>query len=297
MALTKRDTTTLTDSSPQPAEREESGSDGSFWFEDGNIILINAQRAGFRVHLDVLSMNADFFRDTSGMTLLQERGTEYYLLRVTDSTKDLMHFFHALYTRAYFYPGKPTHYDALESMLRLANKYSAHQLRADIVKHLTMIYPSKLAALEEHKDLRVPDHYSHSVRAIAMSREHDIPIILPAAFYFASTIPPAQLIDLHLKRDDVAVILSGKDKIAEDAFKIAWSWLFISSSGSRCSSVVQCQRRRLDVIQKLARSPGDAHRLFLNSIPHQYWQGEDKENGSESEDEVVGICNRCLREW
>lgn len=130
-----------------------------------------------------------------------------------------------------------------------------------------------------------------------MSQEHDVPIILPAAFYFASTIPPAQLIDLHLERDDVAVILSGRDKIAEDAFKIAWSSLFISSSGSRCSSVVQCQRRRLDVIQKLARSPGDAHRLFLNTMPHQYWQEEDKENGSESEDEVDWICKKCLREW
>ncbi|KAK0430752.1 hypothetical protein EV421DRAFT_1424807 [Armillaria borealis] len=130
-----------------------------------------------------------------------------------------------------------------------------------------------------------------------MSREHDIPIILPAAFYFVSTISPAQSIDLHLKRDDVAVILSGRDKIAEDAFKIAWSWLFISSSGSRCSSVIQCQRRRLDVVQKLARSPGDSHRLFLNTMPHQYLQEEDKENGSESEDEVDWICNKCPREW
>lgn len=243
--------------------------------------------------------------------MLQERGTEFYLLSdrldqgpdaflpcsvyTCASTIDLLSVCFYLQDLkfalfSYFYPGKPTHYDVLESMLRLAKKYLAHQLRADIVKHLTMIYPSKLAALEEHKDLRVPDHYSHSVRAIAMSQEHDVPIILLAAFYFASTIPPAQLIDLHLERDDVAVILSGRDKIAEDAFKIAWSSLFISSSGSRCSSVVQCQRRRLDVIQKLARSPGDAHRLFLNTMPHRYWQEEDKENGSESEDEVDWIC-------
>ncbi|KAK0185651.1 hypothetical protein F5146DRAFT_186184 [Armillaria mellea] len=158
-------------------------------------------------------------------------------------------------------------------MLRLAKKYLAHQLRADIVKHLTMIYPSKLAALEEHKDLS-----PHSARAIAVSQEYDIPIILSEAFYFALTIPPAQLIDLPLKRDNVAAILSDRDKIAEDAFKIAWSWLFISPSGSRCSGVAECQRKRLDVMQKLARSPGE-------------------ENGSESEDEVDWSCYRCLREW
>ncbi len=113
--------------------------------------------------------------------MLQERGTEFYLLSdrfdqgpdaflpcsvyTCASTIDLLSVCFYLQDLkfalfSYFYPGKPTHYDVLESMLRLAKKYLAHQLRADIVKHLTMIYPSKLAALEEHKDLRVLDHYS-----------------------------------------------------------------------------------------------------------------------------------------
>ncbi len=42
---------------------------------------------------------------------------------------------------SYFYTGKPTHYDALDSMLRMSTKYLAQKLRSDLIKHLIMIYP------------------------------------------------------------------------------------------------------------------------------------------------------------
>lgn len=95
---------------PRPAKRQRTSEndpdapsyekDTSFWFEDGNIVLVSAQGTGFRVHLGILSLNAEFFRDMSGLALPDRGEGGFTLLHVTDSTRDLSHFLHAFYTRA-----------------------------------------------------------------------------------------------------------------------------------------------------------------------------------------------------
>ncbi len=96
------------DPSSRPAKRQKTSSDepstssferdASFWFEDGSIILISNQRTGFRVHLGVLSLNAEFFRDMSGLGVPDAKGDT--MIDLEDSTQDLTHFLHALYTRS-----------------------------------------------------------------------------------------------------------------------------------------------------------------------------------------------------
>ncbi|KAK0430746.1 hypothetical protein EV421DRAFT_2041652 [Armillaria borealis] len=164
------------DPSSRPAKRQKTSSDesstssferdASFWFEDGSIILISNQRTGFCVHLGVLSLNAEFFRDMSGLAVPDAKGDT--MIDLEDSTQDLTHFLHALYTRSYFCAGTPTSYDTLESLLRMSTKYLAQLLRSDVITHLAMIYPPELADLGKHTDLILPCSDLHSLRAIEM---------------------------------------------------------------------------------------------------------------------------------
>lgn len=82
---------------PSPSTHRK---DATFWFEDGNVVLVSNQRTEFRVHLGVLSFNADFFRDMAGLAVPDKEERGYTTIEVADSTQDLTHFLHALYTRS-----------------------------------------------------------------------------------------------------------------------------------------------------------------------------------------------------
>ncbi|KAK0222207.1 hypothetical protein IW262DRAFT_1460509 [Armillaria fumosa] len=294
--------------SSHPAKRQKTSSDepstslfekdASFWFEDGSIILISNQRTGFRVHLSVLSLNAEFFRDMSGLAVPDAKGDA--MIDLGDSTQDFTHFLHALYTRSYFCVGTPISYDTLESLLRMSTKYLAQQLRSDVIKHLSMIYPSELAYLEKHADLILPSSNSHSLRAIAMARECDVPIILPAAYYYASTLPTTELIT-NVKPDILAVILADRENIVVAAYNVAWSWLYQECRGSIMRlNVKRCYRKRLGVIKEIAKSPGTVHCLLLDAMPHDgEWERDDDSFAYYSDDSAdeESFCRPCFLAW
>ncbi|KAK0449529.1 hypothetical protein EV421DRAFT_1425229 [Armillaria borealis] len=286
-------------SSDEPSNTSSFERDASFWFEDGSIILISNQRTGFRVHLGVLSLNAEFFRDMSGLAVPDAKGDT--MIDLEDSTQDLTHFLHVLYTRSYFCAGTLTSYDTLESLLRMSTKYLAQQLRSDVIKHLTMIYPSELADLGKHTDLILPCSDLHSLRAIAMGREHNVPIILPAAYYYASTLPTTELV-ANVKPDILAMILAGRENIVVAAYNVAWSWLYLESRGSTmCLHVKRCYRKRLGVIKEIAKSPGTVHCLLLDAMPHD-GEGERDDDvdfsGYYSDDlDEESFCRPCLLDW
>ncbi|KAG7444120.1 uncharacterized protein BT62DRAFT_934292 [Guyanagaster necrorhizus] len=291
------------DSSPRPAKRPKISKkdfpekDGALWLDDGNIVLISAQGVGFRVHLSVLSMNVVGFRDMFGAVDHSDEKEKYTTRTLKDSTQDLRHFLHALYTRTYFYPGKPTHYDTLESMLRMSTKYHAKQLRHELIEHLIMIYPSEMMVLEKYKDLRIPSDDTHSLRAITMARECDVPMILPTAFYWASTISPAQLIRLQpkLKSKDLAEILVGREKIAQAVYKAMWCWLSETRHG--CKGDRKCRARRLSVLRDTNQFQGAPPSFFLNKILPETPDEESSDSESDEEDEEGKFCEHCLQQW
>ncbi|KAK0492220.1 hypothetical protein EDD18DRAFT_1465425 [Armillaria luteobubalina] len=205
---------TLGNASPPSTHKK----DATFWFEDGNIVLISNEGTEFRVHLGVLSFNAEFFRDMSGVALPDEEERGYTTIEAADSTQDLIHFLHALYTR--------------------------------------------------------------SLRAIAMARENDVPMILPAAFYFAPIISPSRLVMLHLKLalDVLATILAGREQITQSAYSVAWSWLFQRLTADMCHDPDMCDQRRLSVVQDMWRSSAPC--LFLREMPHE---SEKRRGESDSE--------------
>ncbi len=97
--------------------------------------------------------------------------------------------------RRYFFPGKDdTPYERLGGLLRMATKYLRHNLRADIIAHISLIYPSKREDIVEAHPL-VPTapagakDWHHSLEAIVIARETDVITLLPSAFYLASLLP------------------------------------------------------------------------------------------------------------
>ncbi|KAK0474104.1 hypothetical protein IW261DRAFT_1610716 [Armillaria novae-zelandiae] len=172
-------------------------------FEDGSIVLINDQRTAFRVHLRVLSLNAEYFRDMSGLAQAVPPDAK------GDTMIDLGGFNDPLSPRFVH----PLVLSAQGSqLLTIPSKpYYAYrpnnQVRSDVIRHLSMVYPSEeLADLEKHTDLILPRSDLHSLRA---GREYDVPIIiLPAAYYYAST---TELIT-NAKPDILAIILAGREK-------------------------------------------------------------------------------------
>ncbi|KAK0474067.1 hypothetical protein IW261DRAFT_583428 [Armillaria novae-zelandiae] len=113
------------------------------------------------------------------------------------------------------------------------------------MQHLSMVYPSEeLADLEKHTDLILPCSELHSLRA---GREYDVPIILlPAAYYYASTLPTTELIT-NAKPNILAIILAGRENVVIAAYNVAWSWLYQECRGSTMCllHVKRCYRKRL----------------------------------------------------
>ncbi|KAK0474046.1 hypothetical protein IW261DRAFT_583037 [Armillaria novae-zelandiae] len=109
-----------------------------------------------------------------------------------------------------------------------------------------MVYPSEeLADLEKHTDLILPRSDLHSLRAIAIGREYDVPILLPAAYYYAST---TELIT-NAKPDILAIILAGpgRENAVVAAYNVAWSWIYQECRRSTMCllHVKRCYRKRL----------------------------------------------------
>ncbi|KAK0487048.1 hypothetical protein IW261DRAFT_587044 [Armillaria novae-zelandiae] len=174
-----------------------------FGFEDGSIVLISDQRTGFRVHLNVLSLNAEYFRDVSG---LAQPGCTRCKRRHDDRFGGFNDSLSARFVHSLLLLRRDPNIPSNPYYACLPNNLA----QQDVVQHLSMVYPSEeLADLEKHSDLILPRSDLHSLRA---GREYDVPIIiLPAAYYDASTLPTTELIT-NAKPDILAIILAGREK-------------------------------------------------------------------------------------
>lgn len=158
------------------------------------------------------------------------------------------------------------------------------------------MYPSNMDDLQKYDHLRIPYSDSHSLRAIAMARENDVPMILPTAFYLTSLIPPSRLVMLHPKPppDVLAAILAGREKITQAAYRTARYWLFQSLDADMCCAPRICEEKRLRVVQDIAWSPSKVPYLFLDDMPHER---EESRGDLDSEYEEKRVCEPCLEAW
>ncbi|KAF9017270.1 hypothetical protein BDZ89DRAFT_993969, partial [Hymenopellis radicata] len=292
---------------PNSAEPEHTFTGSpDFWFEDGNIILISAgdsegpSKIGFRVHLGFLARHSEFFDDMFKLAKPSASdGRACTNLPVTDSAEDLDHFLHAVYDIGYFVPEKErTPFTQLAAMLRMATKYICPKLRADVIAHLEKIYPTQRYYLDVSHHLLPKDclrNRVHAIHAIQMARENDVPAIMPAAFYLATTIHPMEYVLYNhiLAPDDDRRVIVGRARITEQVLARAWSWP-LDQALEHCP-IYECRQTRWTAMQDLVRNASSATNLFIEPMPHQSIGSVALKNSQVVE--KGQICRNCFVEW
>ena len=190
--------------------------DESFWFEDGNVVVVT-QQIVFRVHRGVLSRHSETF---SGLfTLPRPTAAEEFdgcpVVRVTDSSYDFKHLLHALYDGLGYVPGmaslwpcSSTHaswifrymesvsdrekYSMHASLARLGHKYelpsvlsaALQRLRATHTEDYKVWKALWVAQLEGSTP--GPDSHSWPIEAVNLFRATGQTNMLPTALFLQS---------------------------------------------------------------------------------------------------------------
>ncbi len=230
-------------SAKRPRTEESNGDnadlqrDGSFWFEDGNIVVV-AQQTGFRVHKGVLSRHSDTF---SGLFTVPQpsEGAEQIdgcpVVRISDSAHDFDHLLRVLYDGLKLYvhiqiicmcqlsglpltffsfpePGNRLSFDCLSALARLGHKYELPQVLSASVNRLKAVFTTDFAVWKQHKFLRplcTPTYElpiilypKNCVEAISLFRTLGHPEMLPIAFYLCVAAVPLSMLLRGVQRAD-----------------------------------------------------------------------------------------------
>ncbi|KAF9008530.1 hypothetical protein BDZ89DRAFT_1078983, partial [Hymenopellis radicata] len=271
--------------------------DDKFWFSDGSIILISEDKKAFRVHLVVLAMHSQYFKDMVEQAQPSAADAADHSLQqlpLADSSEDISCFLHFIYTPWYFTVGEPTPFKQLSGMLRLSTKYLCDQLRQGIIKHLMMIYPRERAKLLPLSPLIPAENkVDHSLLAIQMGQESNIPEILPIAFYHAATIDPIHLLAHPDVSSDIKLAVSvGRACLVDAVFKTAWRYVCYDPPDRYCGNTA-CQLSRTRTLRAILANGHRAPFIFMGPQLHECSVWPDH-TGWRIE---MQRCNTCLVNW
>ncbi|TFY80426.1 hypothetical protein EWM64_g3583 [Hericium alpestre] len=107
------------------------------------------------------------------------------VVQLHDPADDMYHLLKAMHSRQYVRKTSQPGFKALAAILQLSTKYMIDDLREEAVDALTLIFPSSLAAWTDSKIHYLPPDLD-AMYAVELAKQHDIPIILPAACHLAS---------------------------------------------------------------------------------------------------------------
>ena len=129
---------------------------------------------------------------------------------------------------------------------------------------------------------------TNALRAILLARECNVPEILPAAFYTVSLIDVERLeiMSPKLSKEDKKRVATGRSKVTNLAFGVAWSWMKRNEFAGECKSR-SCRNARVFAIQRLLGSAGSAIALFAKPLP-----SAELKPGTESK-----VCSQCHDDW
>ncbi|KZT11079.1 uncharacterized protein LAESUDRAFT_643958 [Laetiporus sulphureus 93-53] len=200
-------------------------------FEDANVAIV-AGRQYFLVHQGVLCRHSPALRKQLGCkgSFGGKMIEGCPVLTLQDAPEDVGYFLQALYG---FFPkleGKD--FSITSALLRISTKYAVAELRKEVIRVLTLSWPTTLALWEarEKKATNLNGIYArrpampHPISIVTLARETNVPELLPSAFYDLSRYMPSQITfgcigivdDLHhqLDMDDLLRVLRGKEQAA-----------------------------------------------------------------------------------
>ncbi|KDQ50578.1 hypothetical protein JAAARDRAFT_141710 [Jaapia argillacea MUCL 33604] len=197
-----------------------------FWFRDGDIIL-EIETIRLRVHSNRL-MCSSIFEDM--LCLPQPAEAENLdgcpVVRLFDASKDWIVVFRWIYEHDRFM-GQPVIFDSIAGALRISTKYDIPDLREWSINELNIRWPKDLLDMTTNSLI-------HAAEAIALSRECDVPEILPAAFYALSiqrwhASSEGGRSHLVLSPDDLRRLISGRELLQDFLLKIVANPLSLDS--------------------------------------------------------------------
>ncbi|RDX51175.1 hypothetical protein OH76DRAFT_1555286 [Lentinus brumalis] len=225
-----------------PHNDSELQRDTSFWFEDGNVVVV-AQQTAYRVHRGVLSRHSETFsglftlpRPVDGASDEKVEGCPG--VRVTDSSHDFKHLLHALYDGLGYMDSVPEleRNSMYASLARLGHKYE-----------LGAVFS---AALQRLRATTTKSGGGSGPGPPATGNN-----LLPTALYHCTLRPIAALLDGERRADGTLEQLSREDLgrclEARDVYKTRgahfWSqpWqprIFVEEPPPDCTSWDLCKR-------------------------------------------------------
>lgn len=168
-------------------------------------------------------------------------------------------------------------------------------LRRDVTQHLISLYPRDYNKLSR-------SNLEYSIRVVAMGRKYQIPLILPAAFYYCCCLPLSEILHgtkdfvgviWQLSFEDMLVCLQMRDDIC-DPHGSRNPYAFMNSFPLRpydCSNPAACDIALTKAIQfALASGLFSSCELIFES------HFTDPKILME-EDETSSFCLECTMEW
>ncbi|KAJ4483481.1 hypothetical protein J3R30DRAFT_1786748 [Lentinula aciculospora] len=162
-------------------------------FKDGNVALL-AEKRYFLVHQGLLSRHSPVLK--TALEALENTSTLYSLegrpvLEVQDSSEDMSYFLITLYDGIPELSPTVETFRVISALLRLTTKYQVDRLRNDLLRELTIVWPSSLASWDVREEAMLslsgvyePRKYSpHPIFIINLARLVNAPELLPSAFY------------------------------------------------------------------------------------------------------------------
>ncbi|RPD57115.1 hypothetical protein L227DRAFT_602682 [Lentinus tigrinus ALCF2SS1-6] len=271
-------------------EDTEPQRDESFWFEDGNIVVI-AQQTAFRVHRGVLSRHSETF---SGLfTLPRPAGGAYEevidtcpVVRVTDSPHDFKHLLHALYDGLGYMESvaEVEKYSMCASLARLGHKYELSSVFSAAMQRLRVIYTDDYEvwrtfwttggrSAKSLRNLYIPIEVANLFRTTEQRN------LLPTVLFLCCLLPITDLLDGVRRADGTLEQLSREDLRrcleARDTYHLklahfwAQPWRGQPNSPPRCIEWDRCARfidtTRSFALDKPLRAPRNVFAATMTS--------------------------------
>ncbi|KAF9071658.1 hypothetical protein BDP27DRAFT_1262261 [Rhodocollybia butyracea] len=165
-------------------------------FTDGNLALL-AWPKYFIVHKGLLCRHSPILR-TAVEALENSRCLEGRpVLQVQDNSEDMFYFLIAIYDGIAELPFTAESFPTVSALIRLATKYQVNRLRKELLRRLSIAWPSSLASWDAREDAMLnsnniyePRKFTpHPILIINLARSVKAPELLPACFYDLSRFP------------------------------------------------------------------------------------------------------------
>ncbi|RDX42604.1 hypothetical protein OH76DRAFT_1362519, partial [Lentinus brumalis] len=126
------------------------------WFFDGNIVLIVQGSVAFRVHKGVLALHAEFFAGMFDHSHLvpyaggnhEETVDGCPVVTLDDTAYDIRQFLLVMYRRNYLDASKEITFSVLAALMRVGDKYGAHDLLHECMPHLRQMRSIRLRSVK-----------------------------------------------------------------------------------------------------------------------------------------------------